>query len=267
MIKKCFSGFLMLAFCFSLLGSQTLWSQDQDGQQNATETEDLAAPMGAAANAEEAEEEFELVQTDKALSLEEAIDRFNEIYAPKKIFTIHEKVVMDLMEKELLVIDRTEIGPYAQLVMVDGKVYSREKKEPEPEPEPEPQDPGPETLEGGENDRNLATSLKHSCEEIEDQKTRGQTRGNENPDVNLEPIPRQITIRDQNNQLKTKTIYSPPKLPSSEKQIEGNRGKLIKDFATSILVPKNPVNQGDESVFDDMPSADSWLDEGQGQQQ
>lgn len=267
MRKAFYFNLMFVILSVFLLSCSATWSQAMDEPPVASATDGIdnfsKAGMGSptAAGDEPEEEKFDLVQTEETTKLEEAIDIFNERFAPKRITTINEKVILELIEAQILNIDRTEIGPYSQMILGDEHVFIKEKKKPEPEEQV------PDTLTGDDKHRTLDSSLKNACDEMENNQTRGSTKGNKKPEANFKLIPRTITIRDQNNKLKRITIYSPPRFPPSKSKIAGERGKQIKDFATSILVPKNPVNKGDESVFDDMPSADTWIDEGAGQSQ
>ncbi len=77
---------------------------------------------------------------------------------------------------------------------------------------------------------------------------------------------RKITYRDRENQLREMELYSPPKFPVKKKDIAGKKGRKVKDYATSILVPKN-VDPKDAAAFEEMPSADGWIDETETQTQ
>ena len=227
-----------------------------------------------------------------ARELQEKIRVFNLEFCPPQepIEEINPETLSRLVEAELIKKDDINAN-YDQLTMVDGRVYpkgeepkpeSQPQPEPEPQPQPEPQpDPIPEQdPEPAPNPnppkpkpqppvgRNLTGALDAACADLENQQTRGETEGNKKPQNYLPLKRRRVTYRDQQNQLKQLEVFSPPRFPAKKKDIREKKGKKIRDFATTIIVPKDTDGQGvDKSAFEDMPSADDWLDDEGGQKQ
>ncbi|HNX75337.1 MAG TPA: hypothetical protein PLM07_07745 [Candidatus Rifleibacterium sp.] len=194
----------------------------------------------------------ELSQNQDSMTLQEKISVFNKRYCPPQspITEINDFALAKLVNVQL--IKRSDLDKYRKMVIVNGKVYV-EKEKGKDEPKPEPM---------GKAGKNLFGDLKLACEQLEQKKTRGQSDGNQKPKQILELKRRKITYRDRDNQLREMEIYSPPKFPAKKKAIAGKRGKTVKDYATSLLVPKNPQGKtSEQNAFDDMPSADAWLDD------
>lgn len=200
-----------------------------------------------------------------ARELQEKIRVFNLEFCPPQepINEINSETLSRLLEAQL--IKKSDINEnFDQLVMVGGQVYPKDKiPEPEPEPVADPK-PRPQIPVG----RNLTGSLNAACEDLENEKTRGETEGNKKPETFLPLKRRRVTYRDQQNQIKQMEIFSPPRFPAKKKDLRGKTGKKIRDFATTIIVPKDVDAQSvDKSAFEGMPSADDWLDDDNGQTQ
>lgn len=197
-------------------------------------------------------------QNQDSASLEERIARFNREFCPPEvpIGVISDFTLARLVKAEL--VKRAELEKFRNMVMINGKVYVKDEQQ--------ANDPDPKPI--GTAGNNLSGSLKTACEQLEQKQIRGSTIGNKKPERLLELKRRKIVYRDRDNQLREMEVFSPPRFPAKKKAIAGKRGKLVKDYATSILLPKNQQGQNsDVTAFDDMPSADSWLDEGEGQTQ
>ena len=194
----------------------------------------------------------QLTQNQDSMTLEESIAVFNNRYCPPQspITEINDFALAKLVNAQL--IKRGDLEKYRKMLIVNGKVYvenTKGKDEPRPEPI-------------GKAGTNLFGDLKLACEQLEQKKTRGKSDGNQKPKQILELKRRKITYRDRDNQLREMEIYSPPKFPAKKKAIAGKRGKTVRDYATSLLVPKNPQGKtSEQTAFDDMPSADAWLDD------
>lgn len=181
-------------------------------------------------------------------TLQEKIAAFNKQFCPpeKEIDEINEFNLARLEKAEL--IKPADLDKYREMVMDNGKVLLKSEKL------------------IGKPGKNLIGSFDTACEELKDRKNRGATKGNQKPERLLKLKVRRIVYRDQENQLKEMEMYSPPRFPAKKKKIAGKKGKLIKDYATTIMVPKDGTeNASKTAVFEDMPSADSWLDDGEGQ--
>ncbi len=258
--------FLLIAF--SVLSGACLaqgTSNQNPNNQNpvATTTEDLSSMSSTRAKSqnEKANESASgYTQDEDTNSLEKAVSTFNEQYCPPEppIRQIDQEALLRLIKAELIM--RADMKKYEKMVLVDGKVFKKEeKKEEEPRIEPKPQ-PSRATS------KNLFGAIETAGDEIEQDKTRGQTEGNKKPEQVLKLKRRKIVYRDKYNQLKEMEIHSPPKFPAKKKQVVGKRGRKIKDFATTIMVPKdNDGEKSDLSAFDEMPSADAWIEEGNSQ--
>ncbi len=224
----------------------------------ATEPKDLkkssfpstkAAPLGAP--------ESELTQNAETRNLENAVSTFNLQYCPPEIpiRQIDQESLLRLIKAEL--IKRSELEKYQKMMLVDGKVYTKEEKK----KEEKPQKPTKPTK------NNLFGAIDSASQELEEKKVRGETTGNKKPEQQLKLKRRKIIYRDRENELKEMEMYSPPKFPAQKKKLTGKRGKKIKDFATTILVPKNNDGEkSDLSAFDEMPSSNAWIDEGKSSQ-
>lgn len=189
-------------------------------------------------------EEVEYV-VDDSIILEKAIATYNLIYQPP-IEKIDPHSLMMLVKAEL--IDREDLGNYKGLVLVDGRVVYKDPDKAENSTQIKPT-------------TSLFAEVETAAQELEDQKNIGETEGNEESANDVELTETRVIYRDQNNQLKTLEIYSPPESKSIKKIVVGERGEKIRDYATTILVPK--VTEGDRldtSVFEAMPSAVSWVD-------
>ncbi len=255
--------FLLIAF--SVLSGQCM-AQSANGQtpnnQNpvATTTEDLSSLSQTSAksqNEKATESASGYTQDEDTNSLEKAVSTFNEQYCPPEppIRQIDQEALLRLIKAEL--IRRADLDKYEKMVLVDGKVFKKEeKKDEKPVQEPKPQ-PSKATS------KNLFGSIETAGEEIDQNKTRGQTDGNIKPEQVLKLKRRKVVYRDKDNQLKEMEMHSPPKFPAKKKKVIGKRGRKIKDFATTIMVPKDTDGEkSDLSAFDDMPSADAWIEEG-----
>jgi hypothetical protein len=242
---------VLVAWC-CLLNANVIYAQTNqipDPQQTATDTGELSS---SAAAEEEAEEEANYMQNDDTNSLQKAIEVYNQQHKPP-IYDINEKTLIALVKAEL--IDRAEMKKYIEMVYIGGEVYVKE--------EPKEEKPDiPENQIGGDNKDCFIKSFVTACDELEAEKNRGTTSGNKVPELKLNLIERTIIYRDQNNRLKRMKIYSPPRFSPNKSEIDGKRGKVIKDYATSILIPKNPVSKNDDTAFEEMPSADTWIEKG-----
>lgn len=196
-------------------------------------------------------------QNQETSTLEEKISQFNQQFCPpeKTIDEINDFNLTRLARAEL--IKRADLDKYREMVLVDGKVYfKKDSQDPDPQDKPKPEKPI------GKAGKNLIGSFDIACEELKNKKNRGETKGTQKPAQILKLKKRRVVYRDQENQLKEMDLYSPPKFPAKKRKIAGKKGKLIKDFATTIMVPKDgTANASNTTEFEDMPSADSWIDE------
>lgn len=255
---------LLIAFSvFSCRLSAQGTNQGTGTQQPVATTTLDAASMGATsqANKEMAPGPSSgYTQNEETYSLEKAISTYNDRYCPPEtpIREIDQTSLIRLVRVEL--IKRSELQKYENMVLVDGKVYEKEKEDKEPE---KPQEP---TRPGKPGQKNLFGAIESAGDELEQNKTRGKSEGNKKPEQTLKLKRRKIIYRDKENQLKEMEMHSPPRFPAKKKAVIGKRGKKIKDYATTIMVPKESDGEkSDSSAFDDMPSADAWIDEGPGQ--
>ncbi|GAB4284662.1 MAG: hypothetical protein Kow0029_31300 [Candidatus Rifleibacteriota bacterium] len=246
--------------CFQLLMGSYCYAQttNNDLQQNvASDTSQQEEPAGISSASNKASPTEEnsnagYIQTPESQDLQEKIFIYNKKFCPpeKPITEISDFNLIRLVKAELIF--RKDIDKYKKMIWVDGKVYEKKDKE-----KPEP-DAKPNIIEGSAG-KNLTGSFEAVCKQLEQKKTRGSTKGNKSPEKILKLKRRKITYRDKQNQLKEMEIYSPPRFPAKRKKILGKRGKTIKDFATSILLPKNEETNQNNTVFKDMPSADTWI--------
>ncbi|PKL42412.1 MAG: hypothetical protein CVV41_14845 [Candidatus Riflebacteria bacterium HGW-Riflebacteria-1] len=232
----------------------------------ASETEAVGAVSATSKTVEPANQAAaaQYTQNDDSRTLEEKIIAYNQQYCPPEapIAEISEFSLLRLARAEF--IKRSELEKYKNMVMVDGKVY--EKKERSNEDPDEKKDEDPSGKKPGPAGKNLIGSFETACEELADKKNRGKTEGNRKPERVLELKRRKVTYRDRENQLREMEVYSPPKFPAKKKDIAGKKGKKVKDYATSVLVPKN-VDPKDAAAFEEMPSADAWIDDKEPQKQ
>lgn len=209
---------------------------------------------GFSATSQTKASEPQYTQSPDCMSLQEIIEVYNKRYCPpeKPIEEITDFTMARLVKVEM--IKRTDLDRYRDLVMINGKVYTKkDPKDGDQQPEPKPL---------GKAGKNLLGDLKVACEQLEQKQTRGESDGNKKPEQILELKRRRITYRDKENQLREMEVYSPPKFPAKKKPLAGKKGKKVPDYATSILVPKNQQgNSKDISAFDSMPSADAWVDD------
>lgn len=246
--------FLSVMFICTSLYSQPL-TGEKPPVASGTQEADLANATSKA-TASQNEQSNDYTQNPDSMNLEEKIAMFNQQFCPPEtpITEISEFNLLKLARAEL--IKRAEIEKYKDMMIVDGKVYVKNEK-PAEKPDNKPK---------GEAGKNLLGDFTTSCQELKEKNTRGQTDGNKRPEKVLELKRRKVTYRDGDNQLKEMEVYSPPRFPAKKKDIAGQKGKKIKDYATSILVPKD-VDPKDTAAFDDMPSADAWLDDQDAQTQ
>ncbi len=254
---------LNLPAIFGSASCQAQPNMPADKPQTATATEQLESTAAASTKAtdstKDAPDLAAFTQNNDSMSLEERISAFNKQFCPpeERITDISEFSLIRLVKAEL--IKRAELEKFKNMVLINGKVYVKNEN---PPTKPDPQtDPKP----AGKAGKNLFGDLEATCEELAQKKNRGESEGNKRPDQILELKRRRITYRDRDNQLREMEIYSPPRFPAKKREISGKRGKKVKDYATSILVPKN--QQGDTkdiTAFDDMPSADAWVDDNVG---
>ncbi len=252
---------LSLPVVFSGESCQAQVASSTGQQNNATDTQELKKDNSAETSSLSAQGknvEPQYTQNKDSMSLEERIAVFNKRYCPPEttITEITDFSLARLVKVEL--IKRAELETFKNMVLINGKVYVKDDK---PDPKPEPgKEPKPEPM--GKAGKNLFGELEAACDQLAQNKNRGQTGGNKKPEQILELKRRKITYRDRDNQLREMEVYSPPKFPAKKKAIAGKKGKLVKDYATSILVPKNQQgNTKDITAFDSMPSADAWLDD------
>lgn len=256
MSQRSFAAMLLsIMFICSSLYSQPL-PGDKPPVASGTEQADPISATSKANAPKDGAQNNDYTQNPDSMSLEEKIAIFNKEFCPPEtqITEISEFNLLKLARAEL--IKRAEIEKFKDMMIVDGKVYVKNEK-PAEKPDNKPK---------GEAGKNLLGDFTTSCEELKEKNTRGQTDGNKRPEKVLELKRRKITYRDGDNQLKEMEVYSPPKFPAKKKDIAGTKGKKVKDYATSILVPKN-VDPKDAAAFDDMPSADAWLDDQDAQKQ
>ncbi|MDD3146116.1 MAG: hypothetical protein PHD82_02335 [Candidatus Riflebacteria bacterium] len=254
---------LNLPVVFSGESCQAQVASSTGQQNNATDTQELkknnpAETSSISAQGNDSESQF--TQNNDSMSLEERIAIFNKRYCPPEttITEITDFSLARLVKVEL--IKRSELDTFKNMVIINGKVYVKEDK-PAAKPEPKPgKEPKTEPI--GKAGKNLFGELEAACDQLAQNKNRGQTDGNKKPERVLELKRRKITYRDKENQLREMEVYSPPKFPAKKKALAGKKGKIVKDYATSILVPKNQQGSTkDITAFDDMPSADAWLDD------
>jgi len=176
-------------------------------------------------------ENSQYTQSPDCMSLQEIIEVYNNRFCPpeKPIEEITDFTMARLVKVEM--IKRTDLDRYRDLVMINGKVYTKK------DPKDSDQQPNPKPL--GKAGKNLLGDLKVACEQLEKKQTRGESDGNKKPERVLELKRRRITYRDRENQLREMEVYSPPKFPAKKKPLAGKKGKKVPDYATSILVPKN----------------------------
>lgn len=259
MLKKnlCLGLGLLLSAVFPCC---SLNAQQQTGQNPsvATESQGIESASGPAGTqsqaAPPAPDASQYTQNNDSMSLENSIADFNRQYCPpeKPITEISEFSLVRLARAEL--IKRSDIERYRNMVMVDGKVYVKDDK-----PNPDPNEK-PDNKPVGQPGRNLLGDFVATCGELEDNKIRGNTEGNQKPEKTLPLKRRKVIYRDRENQLREMEVYSPPKNPAQKKKIAGKKAKKVKDYATTILVPKD-VSSRDAAAFEDMPSADNWVDD------
>lgn len=264
---KCLSLNVLVLLILVTFGCGRVSAQgasENDPEEVASETQEIENAMQSAKTADKAAAppaSSGYTQNENSQTLEEAISTFNQQFCPpeKPIQTIDEAALISLIRAEL--IKRAELEKYKNMVLVNGKVYEKQKQKPDENPDPKPIPSKP-----GKN--NLMGLIDSAAKELDGDKARGKTKGNQKPENELKLKTRKITYRDKQNELKQMEMHSPPKFPAKKKKIVGKRGKKIKDYATSIMVPKDPdAQKGDLSVFDDMPSSDAWIEDSSGQTQ
>lgn len=249
------------------LFSGSLYAQDSaNNQPPASDTQEVAATSAArkAVPPDNQADAVQYTQNDDSRTLEEKISIYNQKYCPPEapIAELSEFALLRLVRAELL--KRSELEKYKNMVLVDGKVY--EKTDGAKEDPDEKKDDDPNGKEPGPAGKNLIGSFETACEELADKKNRGKTEGNKKPERILELKRRKVTYRDRENKLREMEIYSPPRFPAKKKDIAGKKGKKVRDYATSILVPKD-VDPKDAAAFEEMPSADAWIDDREPQKQ
>ncbi|MFZ5951030.1 MAG: hypothetical protein ACOYXC_10015 [Candidatus Rifleibacteriota bacterium] len=255
---------VLASVIFASLVTVNLYAQGNPGDKPpvATESQELDKASLSSTKAETpGAPEAGLTQNDETRSLEKAVSTFNQQYCPPEtpIRQIDQESLLRLIRAEL--IKRSELEKYQKMVLVDGKVFTKEEKKEEEKPQDNPQKPAKPTK------NNLFGAIDSAGKELEEKKVRGETTGNKKPEQLLKLKRRKIIYRDKENELKEMEMYSPPKFPAPKKKVVGKRGKKIKDFATTIMVPKNTDGEkSDLSAFDEMPSSDAWLDEGKSSQ-
>jgi len=183
---------------------------------------------------------------DEAAMLEKKIKIYNRDFCPPRspIREISDRSLLKLVAAEL--IERTDMERFRNMIIVDGKVENPAALEYSPK------------LPSGNN---LAGDLESACEEMSNKKTRGRSEGNRKPEKLARLKARRISYRDRDNQLKEMEIYSPPKSQAKKKKkVKDKKGRKIKDYATSNLLPKNAENDTAGS-FSNKPSADAWIDD------
>lgn len=260
-----FAGLSVAVFLSVLLPLCSVSAQPflpPDGQVSATDTEDVSATNAGVKQVEPQSkaDATQYTQNGDSQTLEEKITIFNQQYCPPDapIIEISEFNLMRLARAEL--IKRAELEKYKNMLLVNGKVYVKNENANE---KPDGKTDGkPSGLSG----KNLIGSFETACQELEDKKIRGKTVGNKKPERVLELKRRKITYRDRDNKLREMELYSPPKFPAKKRDIAGKKGRKVKDYATSILVPKN-VDPKDAAAFEEMPSADGWIDDNEAQTQ
>lgn len=257
---------LGLAVFLSLLSGSLYAQQTSNNQPTASEAQDVG--VVSATNKENAlgkqADTAQYTQNDDSRTLEEKILSYNQQYCPPEapIAEISEFALLRLVRAEM--IKRAELEKYKNMVLIDGKVY--EKSDGAKEDPDEKKDEDTNGKKPGPAGKNLIGSFETACEELADKKNRGKTEGNKKPERILELKRRKVTYRDRENKLREMEIYSPPKFPAKKKDIAGKKGKKVRDYATSILVPKD-VDPKDAAAFEEMPSADAWIDDKEPQKQ
>lgn len=240
-------------------------SGNQNGANNQPLASETAQPESMSTSMQSTKQapqqpQTDLVQNEQTSTLEKAILTFNQNYCPpeRPITQLSQDALIKLYRAELIKGEEVESFSTMDMVLVDGKVFQREKKE-EPKPEPEPQ---PRRPKNGST-KSLFGAIESASEEIEQNKTRGKTDGNKKPEQTLTLKRRKIIYRDLDNKLQEMEMHSPPKFPAKKKRITGKRFKKIRDYTTTILVPKAVDGEkSDVSAFEDMPSAETWIGDG-----
>jgi len=163
-------------------------------------------------------------QSPDCMSLQEIIEVYNKRFCPpeKPIEEITDFTMARLVKAEM--IKRTDLDRYRDLIMVNGKVYTKK------DPKGDNQQPDPKPV--GKAGKNLLGDLKAACEQLEQKQTRGESDGNKKPEQILELKRRRITYRDKENQLREMEVYSPPKFPAKEAVGRQKRQKSarLRDF-------------------------------------
>ena len=185
--------------------------------------------------------------SDFAAILEKKIKIYNRDYCPPRlpITEISDLALMKLVAADL--ISRSELKDFSGMKLVDGKVVNNTNSA-----------KAENRLIPGNN---LVGELVAACEEMKNKKTRGKSEGNKKPEKAAELKSRKVQYRDRDNQLREIEVFSPPKLKAKKKKkVKGNKGKKVKDFATSRILKKN-ADKEDSGKFKGKPSADSWVDD------
>lgn len=186
-------------------------------------------------------------QSDLAAILEEKIRIYNRDFCPPRlpVAEISEVALLKLVAVDL--ISRGEVEKFRGMQLVDGKIVKSQN--------------GSQVENQLLPGNNLVGELVAACDELKENKTRGQSEGSTRPEKTAKLKPRKVQYRDSDNQLREMEVYSPPKLKAKKKKkVKGKKGKKVKDYATSRMLEKNREKE-DSGKFNSMPSADSWVGE------
>ncbi|MGM0599530.1 MAG: hypothetical protein ACQETH_06890 [Candidatus Rifleibacteriota bacterium] len=253
-VSKFIFFYLFIATFAMITANSTLSAQITDPQDPETPVATEAEKLGSAQVTDEPEPTDGFTQTDDTRSLQDKIKLYNSEFCPPQtpITQINRNALIMLVEFQLL--DRTELDKFDDMVMINEEVYEK-KDTPQDTVDPPRQDFEP-------TDNNLDGSFEQSCIEVENEKTRGIGKGNQDPERNISLRQKTITYRDKKNQLQRMIIYFPPVYPVKNKPIEGKAGETIKDYATSVLVPKDgDVSNDQNDKFENMPSSTGLVEQ------
>lgn len=190
-------------------------------------------------------------QNEDSIILEKRISTFNETHCPpqKPITEISDFALIRLVNARL--ISRADLLKYKDMILINGKIYLENDTQTATHTVTTlPFSPG----------KNLFREFEIVCELLELKTTCGNSKGNQKSEPILELKQRKITYRDRDNNLREMEVYSPPPFPAQKQEITGTGGKKVKDYATSVLMPNSKSIPKDVTAFDDMPSADAWLE-------
>jgi len=209
-----------------------------------------AQVRGSAPVANNDEVESTYTQNSDSITLEKNVLSFNDRYCPpqKPITEISDFALIRLVNARL--ITRADLQKYRDMVLINGKIYLKNATPTAAQTCNIPALPG----------KSFFWEFERVCELLEMKTTRGKSKGNQKSEPILELKQRKITYRDSDKNLCEMEVFSPPPFPAQNQEITGTGGKKVKDYATSVLMPNDQINSKDVTAFDDMPSADAWLE-------